>query len=75
LDELVKLLPGFLVHEEHKVIGLHGFDEFIDAEGFVIGLVAIEEHREVSVGVATARGLSAAFADPTAELRGLNDDA
>jgi len=39
------------------------------------GIVTIEEHREVSVGIATACGLSAAFADPTAELRGLNDDA
>jgi hypothetical protein len=74
-DELVKRLPGFLVHEQDEIIGPHGFDQFINAQGFVIGLVTIEEHGQVGVGVATERGTAAAFADPTPNLRGLDDDA
>jgi hypothetical protein len=75
LDELVKRLPGFLVHKQDEVIGFHGFDQFIDAQSFVIGLVAIEEHGEFVVGVATACGPAATFVDPTADLRRLDDDA
>src|SRR5580698_1561180 len=45
LDELVKRLTGFLVHEQDLVIGFHDLNEFIDTQGLVIGLVAIEKYR------------------------------
>jgi hypothetical protein len=75
LDELVKRLARFLVYEQHKPIGRHGLDQFIETQRFVISLIAIKEHGEVSIGIATARGPAIAFLEPAPNLRGLDDDA
>ena len=75
LDKLVIRLVGFLIDEQHEMVRFHRLDQFIDAEGLVLGFVAVEEHGEIAIRVAASRRSAAAFLDPPSNLVGLDDDA
>jgi hypothetical protein len=75
LDELVKRVAGFLIDEEDEMIKLHRFNQLVNAERFVVGLVSVEEYREVVVTVATTNRDAITLGEPALDLVGFNDDA